>query len=72
MIHFTFITEIFFGIGNFFKASFGILPPIGIVANWILSFVIFGLLVYWCIRIVGFGASDKRVVDYREPHNFID
>lgn len=72
MGHFAFLNEIFFGLGKLFTWTFQILPPIGMVANWILSFVIFGLLVYWCIRIIGFGSNDKREVDYREPHNFID
>lgn len=72
MIHLAFFKEIFYGIGNFFQWSFQVLPSIGIVANIILSLVIFGLLVFWCIRIVGYGKEDKREVDYREPHNFID
>ena len=72
MIHFAFFTEIFFGIGNFFQWTFGILPHIGIVMGWILSAIILGFLIWWCIRIVGFGKNDKRIVDYREPHNFID
>lgn len=72
MANFAFLKEIFYGLGDFFKFSFQALPPIGDVANIILSLVIFGLLVYWCIRIVGFGKDDKRAVDYRKPHNFID
>ncbi|QAR31715.1 hypothetical protein EQP59_10380 [Ornithobacterium rhinotracheale] len=72
MIHFAFFTEIFFGIGDFFQWTFNALPPIGVFMGWLLSAVILGLLIWWCIQIVGFGKDDKRIVDYREPHNFID
>lgn len=72
MVRFAFFKEIFFAIGDFFTWGFQVLPTIGYVFNWILSFVVFGLLVYWCIRTIGFGTSDRRHVDYRKPHNFID
>ena len=73
MAHFAFLKEIFFGLGDLFTWTFQILPPIGIIFNWILSFVIFGLLVYWSVRIIGFGnKADAREVDHRQPHNFID
>lgn len=72
MVQFTFFTEIFFAIGHFFQWTFGVLPYIGIAAGWILSAVILGLLIWWCIQIVSFGKKDRRIVDYREPHNFID
>lgn len=72
MAHFAFIKEIFFGIGDFFQWSFQFLPPIGIVANWICAFLVAGVLGYWMLRIIQAGKNDKRSVDYREPHNFID
>ncbi|MCT7903611.1 Uncharacterised protein [Candidatus Ornithobacterium hominis] len=72
MVHFAFFKEIFYGIGSFFEWSFQILPPIGIVANCILSLVVLGLLIFWCLKIISYGKDDKREVDYREPHNFLD
>lgn len=72
MAHFAFLKEIFFGLGDLFTWTFQILPPIGILMNWILSILLFGLLVFWSMRIIGHGSKDKREVDYREPHNFID
>ena len=73
MRHFAFFKEIFFALGDFFTWGFQILPPIGIVMNWIFVFILVGLLLFWCIQIVKYGSTkDKRQVDFREPHNFID
>ncbi|MXV38586.1 hypothetical protein GO491_07850 [Flavobacteriaceae bacterium Ap0902] len=72
MANFAFLKEIFYGIGSIFEFTFQILPPIGIVVNWILTFILIGLLAYWCFRLIGFTNKDKRVVDHRQPHNFID
>ena len=73
MRHFAFLKEIFFGLGDFFTWSFQVLPPIGILMNWILVAILVGLLTFWCLQIVKYGTtSDKRAVDFREPHNFID
>lgn len=73
MRHFAFFKEIFFAIGDFFTWSFQILPPIGIMMNWFLVVVLAAFLTYWCLQIVKYGATnDKRKVDFREPHNFID
>lgn len=72
MRNFAFLTDIIFAIGDFFTWAFQILPIIGIVMNWIFVVILAGLLFYWMVEIVKSGKEDKRMVDYREPHNFID
>lgn len=72
MRHFAFLNDIIFGIGDFFAWTFQIFPIIGMVMNWIFVLILTGLLVFWMVQIVRSGKEDKRMVDYREPHNFID
>ncbi len=70
MAHFAFLKEIFFGLGDFFTWGFQILPIIGDFMNVLLTLIGIGLLVYWCIQLSKFGQEDKRLVDYRKPHNY--
>lgn len=72
MRHFAFLTDIIFAIGDFFTWTFQIFPLIGIVTNWIFVVILAGLLLFWMAQIVKAGKEDKRTVDYRKPHNFID
>jgi hypothetical protein len=55
------ITDIFFGIANFFKWIFeNTLVPIGHVADWLLFIVGMVLMGWWLYKLVQFGNDHEK------------
>ena len=48
-----------YGLGEFFEATFEILPPLGNLPNFLFTLAIFGGLVYWMIQLKKYKAKSK-------------
>lgn len=58
------ITDMWFGLANFFKWSFeNVLLPIGKVTDWILFIVGMSLLIWWLSQLWKFGNENEK--DYK-------
>ncbi|HUH36117.1 MAG TPA: hypothetical protein VL022_09820 [Moheibacter sp.] len=58
------ITDMFFGLGNFFKWTFeNVLLPIANVADWILFIIGMGLMAWWLFKLSQFGNDNEK--DYK-------
>lgn len=46
------MTEFFYALGDFFTATFKVLPPLGNGPNYLIMATIAGLLLYWIAQLV--------------------
>ncbi len=53
-------TDIFEGIGSFFQWTFKGMRAMGQIPNVLLWIFILGMLVYWCLKIVGYRKAANK------------
>jgi hypothetical protein len=53
-------TDFFEGCGSFFQWCFKGMRVLGHGPNWIISTLIIGILLYWCLRIVKYKKEAQR------------
>lgn len=54
------ITDIFYGLSDFFKWSYGLLELIGEPLDWVLFVVGCAMLVWWCLQLAKFGNDNEK------------